>query len=146
MRPSAVHVEPAIWCAALERATAAWPREFVAILGGTSRGDVAFVAAVEPLAAASTGDAFAVDAVTFARAEAALRANGHAWLGFLHSHPDGAAAPSTRDRRELWQDCVQIVVATARGRDAWANAFRIGDGGVVPLPLHAAPAALGAPR
>lgn len=135
MQPAAIHVEPSAWAAATRAAIAAAPREFVAIVGGRTWAGIAVVDAIEPLAALCTNDAFAVDAVAFAAAEAALRARGLEWLGFLHSHPHGAAVPSSRDRRELWRDCVQIVVAT-NGRTARGAAFWLRSDAVSPVPLH----------
>lgn len=135
MQPAAIHVELSAWAAATRAAIAAAPREFVAIVGGRTQAGIAVVAAIEPLAALCTNDAFVVDAATFAAAEAALRARDLAWLGFLHSHPGGAAVLSARDRRELWRDCVQIVVATNE-RTARGAAFCLRGDTVWSVPLH----------
>jgi len=129
--------------AAIERACrAAWPREVVALLGGNG-GDVGpwRVDAVEVLADARTsGDAFDVDAVAFARGEHALRERGRRFVGFVHSHPGGAAAPSVRDRQQLWSDCVQMIAATD-GDGVTLRAFRLRGERVEPLPIDDVPAA-----
>jgi proteasome lid subunit RPN8/RPN11 len=111
--------EVALTTAAAEALTAAtdatWPHEMVLLLAGAAEADRVLVARCLDLCGA-TGDrdGFRVPAAAFARAEAAARAAGLQWLGFAHSHPNGAAALSPTDRRELWHDCVQIVVGGPR--------------------------------
>ena len=39
----------------------------------------------------------------------ARRAAGRTWRGFAHSHPDGPATPSSRDREQLWTGCLQVI-------------------------------------
>lgn len=124
MPPREVHLplllERALRAAALARA----PREFVALLGGAGdqhsepngepNGDAArrctIAAWCELANAATADDRFTVTAASFAAAEATLRAAGHRWLGFLHSHPRGAARLSPIDRTSLWRDCLQLVL------------------------------------
>jgi proteasome lid subunit RPN8/RPN11 len=126
---------------ALDAAVAgAWPDEAVGVLGGVAAGGAPpHVSAFVPVAAAVRGrDHFAVAAGEFARAEAQLRAAGLCWLGFCHSHPDGAAAPSMRDRAELWRSCIQMIAATNGPRVVAIAAFRIDAGGAVhPLRIRA---------
>lgn len=134
------HVLRAIRAAAM----AAWPCEFVGLLGGgrdAARGDLR-IAAFAPLPeAATTADAFAVPPPAFARAESELRERGAPWLGFVHSHPDGVAEPSHRDRRELWRHCVQMIVAATRTGEQRVAAFWFDDRGAHPLALAADTAA-----
>lgn len=98
-----------------------WPNEAVLLLGGRHCEQTMRVDCCLALAAATGPDYFRADAVDFVRLEAALRARGHQWLGFAHSHPNGPAALSTIDRTELWRDCLQVVVGT-RGPQATAAA------------------------
>lgn len=96
------------------------------------------MSAFEPLGnVAANDDCFTVDAANFAAAEAALRARGVAWLGFAHSHARGAPAPSAIDRRELWRDCVQLIVAGDEVRAFWFSGERC-----VPLPTQCPAGAL----
>lgn len=117
---------------ALERAVRdAWPDELVALLGGEGER----VDAVLPLPDAdATGDAFAVDAATFARAEGKLRDAGRAFVGFAHSHPGGSAALSAQDRAELWRGCAHVVAATD-GRAVTLRGFWLDGDVTAPLPL-----------
>lgn len=98
---------------------AAWPHELVAVLGGARIDDIARIDTVLVLAnsAAVSHGEFAVEALAFARSEHQLRRDGRQWLGFAHSHPRGTAAPSARDRRELWRDCLQLILATGSPHD-----------------------------
>ena len=86
-------------------------REFVGLLAGERTASQWRVTAMLPLPNLATGnDAFVVDPVAFAAAEAALRTAGFAWLGFVHSHPTSSAAMSAVDRECLWRGCLQLIV------------------------------------
>lgn len=106
---------------ALRRAFAAEaPREFVGLLGGARDAHTVRLATCTLLPNLAVGeDAFEVPAVAFAAAEAAWRAAGVAWLGFVHSHPFAAARPSEADRRLLWRDCVQLIGGGAPDAPHW---------------------------
>lgn len=124
----------------LELARAALPREFVAALGGALRDGEATVDEVLPLPnVAADDDTFAVDPLAFARAEHELARRGHRWLGFVHSHPRGAAAPSSRDREQLWPHCLQLIAAPRPDAPTVPlAAFVLRDAVAHPLPLHVA--------
>ena len=101
----------------LRAAAAAAPRECVVVLGGTRAGSRASVTDLVPVAnAAFGGDSFAVAPEAFARAEDTLRGRGLTFLGFAHSHLEGAPSPSLRDRAELWTGCLQLIVAGSQVR------------------------------
>ena len=83
----------------------------------------------------ATGASSASGSAAAALSAASAR-RGRAFVGFAHSHPGGACAPSMRDRETLWPDCVQLITDGADVR-----AFRLGrDGAVHPLTLLAAEA------
>jgi proteasome lid subunit RPN8/RPN11 len=116
---------------------AAWPCEMAAVLGGheqlgTARVDTVVCHPESEL----RPDAFSLDPVGFARAEYALRSTGRRWLGFAHSHPNGTALPSLRDRAELWRGCVQLIAASD-GATVTFGAFELGSdpAAVTALPL-----------
>lgn len=116
MTPPPTLVLPAAVRARIERAAAAaWPAEMVGLLLGTPDHVTGF-AELENHAGA--GSRFAVAPHEFAAAlgdaEAAGRETGE-FVGFVHSHPDGRAAPSPTDLRELWRDCVHLIVGVHRG-------------------------------
>ena len=101
----------------LDAAEAAAPRECAVVLGGTRAGSQTSVTDLVPVANfAFDGDSFVVAPEAFARAEHTLRGRGLTFLGFAHSHPEGAPAPSLRDRAELWTGCLQLIVAGSRVR------------------------------
>jgi proteasome lid subunit RPN8/RPN11 len=127
-------------------ARAALPREWVAVLGGIVAHDSVRVQAVAPLADADTDrDHFAVEAAPFAAAEAQLRAAGHAFVGFAHSHPGGSAAPSHRDVEHGWRGCVQLVLGLAADTAPSVGAFVLAAGAAAPLHLATCPTGGGTP-
>lgn len=81
------------------------------MLGGLRQGDLLeLVHWTELPSDAPAQDAFAVDPVVFAVAEAGIRREGLDWLGFAHSHPGDRAEPSARDLAQLWHGCLQVIV------------------------------------
>ncbi|MGC6486198.1 MAG: Mov34/MPN/PAD-1 family protein [Planctomycetota bacterium] len=122
----------------LLRAVAACrPRELVAVLGGRCAGRAASVTAfVEVPNVAPADDSFAVEPAAFAAAERSLRRAGCAFVGFVHSHPNGSAAPSERDRAELWPCCLQLIAAGGDLRAYWLDEARV----LHPLPGRVAEA------
>lgn len=139
MTAATLHIDPHVLRTIRAAALAAWPGEFVGLLGGErdpARCGLRIAAFVPLAAATTTADAFAVPPPAFARAEAELRARGAPWLGFVHSHPDGVAAPSQRDQRELWRHCVQMIVATTRAGEPRIAAYWFDDRGAHPFALE----------
>ncbi len=119
-----------------------WPNEVVLLLGGQYVGATAYIERCSELTATATSPHhFRAHAVDFVRLEASLRADGHRWLGFAHSHPDGDAALSTTDRAELWRGCVQLVVGTRGPQATAAAAFWLWGQQLQQLPLRVAAAA-----
>jgi proteasome lid subunit RPN8/RPN11 len=136
MRPSEVRLTVAAQ-QAIERGTnASWPREMVAALGGRRCADVVLVEQVVPFPTAGEHDSFLVPPASFLDAERRIRRAGGRWLGFVHSHPGGAAAPSARDRAELWRACVQMIVGGARREALCAAAFWFAGDTCTDLRLH----------
>ncbi|MFK7742795.1 MAG: Mov34/MPN/PAD-1 family protein [Planctomycetota bacterium] len=150
-----VRLSDAVCAQLAELAATAAPREFVALLGGRRVGGAASdspdppdspdspdsphgpdgprgpdgfdeATAVRTLTRQGGGrDSFVVDPIAFAQAEAELRDQGLEFVGFVHSHPGGVAAPSARDHLELWPGVVQLIVGcTTQGRHATIRAFR----------------------
>lgn len=115
-------------------AHAAAPRELVGVLGGPPH-EPGCIACFVPLPGCGDRDGFAVDAATFAAAEAQLRARGARFRGFVHSHPFASAALSRRDRAELWRDCVQLVVGGAGSPTAEFAAWWLPSGDHAPRAL-----------
>lgn len=113
-------------------------REFVGLLAGRRTAAGFHVTRCEPLRnAAVASDRFAVAPPDFLAAELRVRSAGLAWLGFVHSHPGGAAAPSAADRQQLWRDCLQLIVGSPQGT-AELRAYRLTAGACEHLPLRIA--------
>lgn len=132
MPPRAIELDHDVAAAVVAYAARQHPREFVGLLAGWSTPERVRVADCVQFDNTALGDdRFAVDPIAFARAEATLRARGHCWLGFVHSHPHGTAVPSRTDQHELWRDCVQLIVAGADLRAFWYCGEECS-----PLPVH----------
>jgi len=99
------------------------PRECALLLGGPADA-AAITMAVELPNAAAGNDAFDVRPEAFLRAEQLLRDADATFVGFAHSHPQGACAPSARDRAELWTGCVQLITDGDEVRAFWLDADR----------------------
>lgn len=96
-------------------ARAAFPHEACGLLEGTRAGGVVTVTAVHPAANLSPTPAshFELDpAVQFAL-QRSLRGTERAVVGCYHSHPNGRAEPSPRDRTNGCADgFVWVIIAT----------------------------------
>ncbi|MEC8252424.1 MAG: M67 family metallopeptidase [Planctomycetota bacterium] len=109
----------------LRAASAASPRECAAVLGGEAAGArTAITSLIEVPNAHPEPDAFEITPADFARAQRALEDRGAAFIGFAHSHPRGAAAPSLRDRAELWTGCVHLIAGGEQVRAFWLDVDR----------------------
>lgn len=60
----------------------------------------------------------------FLALEDRLRDSPRRILGFYHSHPDGAGAPSPLDTANVWPDYVYLVVAAPNGAPGEVTAWR----------------------
>lgn len=124
-------------------AAAAYPEECCGILLGEAAGEPASVAALLPAAnvAAERRHGYCVDPAALLRAHRAARQGGPAVLGYYHSHPDAAAAPSARDRREALAEARYLIVAVRGGAAGEARCFRRdGAGELAEEPLRVEPA------
>lgn len=136
MRPSEVALAAGARQAIDRAVRAAWPREWVAVLGGQRRPAVTCIDRIVSVADADTIDGFAMPPAAFVAATAELARLGCEFLGFAHSHPGGAAAPSVRDRTELWSRCVQLIAGGAGPDAVQLAAYWLDRGACTPLPLR----------
>jgi proteasome lid subunit RPN8/RPN11 len=146
MVPARIELPTVLLAELTAAAQSAWPREFVAALGGELLADGWRLTSAEPLPNAAPAPArftaeftfeFTVEPWRFARAEAALRARGASWCGFVHSHPSGVALPSQQDRRSLWHHCVQLILASGPSIQAPVPHACFGDGReLLPVPIE----------
>ena len=99
----------------LAEARAALPNECCGLLEGFRDGETITIVAVHPAAnvspAPETG--FEIDPAAHFTLQRALRGSGRAVVGCYHSHPNGRAEPSPRDRANGGEDgWVWLIVAT----------------------------------
>jgi [CysO sulfur-carrier protein]-S-L-cysteine hydrolase len=66
-----------------------------------------------------------------------LRTTGETLVAIFHSHPHGPAEPSKTDiDRAFYPEAAHLIVSLAEPERPQAVAFRILDGGVLPIELH----------
>lgn len=91
-------------------------------------------AVASPNTADTPHTAFLLDPALHLRLERQLRPTGRHILGIYHSHPNGPAEPSERDRAgaEVTPGWVWLIAAPGT---ATLTAWRAGQGGLSPIPL-----------
>lgn len=120
----------------LAAARAAAPIEFIGALGGRWSEDELRLERFEPLPnLAAAPDRFDADPAAFTRACASLLAAAAPFVGFAHSHPDGRAWPSARDRSALWAGCAQLIIGLGE-EPPRVRAFWNGGAGLAEVPLR----------
>lgn len=130
--PRTVGFRPAARSGLEAAARAARPHEGCGLLAGAGDGDRWTVHAMIALPnRAAASDRFAIEPAAFLAALARLPDTGLAWLGFWHSHPDGAATPSVVDRAELWRPHLHVIAAPQRAGTCELAAFFFADDGTV---------------
>jgi proteasome lid subunit RPN8/RPN11 len=122
-------------------ARAVFPRECCGLIEGVRRGGVVQATAAHPVRNLATEpDRFELDPSEHFRLLHALRGTGREIVGCYHSHPDGRAELSARDRQNGSEDefIWLVVAATESGVTAWsASAFVGGDWREIELRLEA---------
>lgn len=68
---------------------------------------------------------FLLDPHTLLHADTLARAQGHAIIGFYHSHPSGGSVPSMHDRRAAWPDHALLIIAMPQPRQPFISAWRV---------------------
>jgi proteasome lid subunit RPN8/RPN11 len=82
-----------------DEAFRALPRECCGLLEGVVNGALARILALHPMPNIATeSDRFEIDPSTHIALLRSLRGSGRAVIGCYHSHPNGRAEPSVRDR------------------------------------------------
>jgi proteasome lid subunit RPN8/RPN11 len=104
-------------------ARAAFPRECCGLIEGRREGDATQASAVHPVRnLAAEPDRFELDPAEQFRLMRALRGTGRELVGCYHSHPNGRAVLSPRDRAGAGEDDFLwlIVGVTAEGAASWS--------------------------
>src|ERR1700743_1622068 len=98
-----------------DEASAAFPRECCGLIEGRRDGDTIHAIALYPARnLAVEADRFEIDPADHFRALHKARANGHEIVGCYHSHPNGVAEISARDREGAMDDgFVWLICALA---------------------------------
>jgi proteasome lid subunit RPN8/RPN11 len=105
------------------QALAAFPRECCGLIEGRRENDTACALAVHPVRnLAQEPDRFELDAAEQFRLMRALRGTDRELIGCYHSHPNGRAGLSPRDRAGAGEDDFVWLIAgvTADGTTTWS--------------------------
>ncbi|MEX2450781.1 MAG: M67 family metallopeptidase [Rhodospirillales bacterium] len=126
-------VPPALLDEIERAAAAAYPDESCGLLIGADvpNGDIAVArAVVSPnVSAGDTRDSFEVDPKIRFDTMRALQGTNERIVGHFHSHPDGPAQPSERDRAQAWEpELVWLITAVTETGPAETAAFRLDSG------------------
>ncbi|MBU6444102.1 MAG: M67 family metallopeptidase [Alphaproteobacteria bacterium] len=119
-------------------ARAAFPAECCGLIEGQIEGEEAAAAALHPTKNLAAGpDRFEIDPAEHVRLLRALRGSGRDIIGCYHSHPNGQAEPSPRDRESAAEaGFVWLIVALTGERILVPTAFVFAGGGFRPLVLR----------
>jgi proteasome lid subunit RPN8/RPN11 len=123
-------------------ARAAFPRECCGLIEGGREGDTIHAVALYPARNLSEdADRFEIDPADHFKALHATRANGHEIVGCYHSHPNGVAEISARDRDGATDDGFVWVICATTSKDARLAGFIHENGQFRALKLIETPAA-----
>lgn len=108
-----------------EEARAAFPNECCGLIEGVIGEDAVTVLALHPAAnlAPDPASGFEIDPAVHLRLLRTLRGTGRAIVGCYHSHPNGKAEPSARDRATGGQEGFVWVIAAVTGVIVEIKAF-----------------------
>jgi proteasome lid subunit RPN8/RPN11 len=106
----------------------AYPGECCGVLAGRA-GEVKEVIQLVPMPNRRTDDPhrYLIVPDDVRRVTAELRASGLEVLGYYHSHPDHAAAPSAFDTEHAWPWYSYVIVSVERGRAAELSSWILED-------------------
>lgn len=74
---------------------------------------------------ADAREGFLIHPETVLAARREARRVGLEVIGFYHSHPDGAASPSERDREHAWRDMSYLILPVAGGEPGAPRSWRL---------------------
>jgi desampylase len=118
----------------LDEGRSAFPRECCGLLVGVLEETVAHIVAIHPARNIATEpDRFEIDPADHIRLLRELRGTGRDIIGCYHSHPNGRAEPSPRDRDGAFGDgflwLIVALTSGVEGASAALGAFEIGQKG-----------------
>lgn len=110
-------------------AEATYPEECCGALVGRVAGggavELVRSVAVENHSAGSRATAYLIPASVVREVESTATGEGLELIGFYHSHPDGPAEPSARDRESAWPWYSYLIVPVDAGRAGGVRAWRL---------------------
>jgi proteasome lid subunit RPN8/RPN11 len=107
---------------------AAYPEEGCGVLLGREAGGARVIERVVPFEnrrADERDHRYLIAPEQLLEAEREAREAGLDVVGFFHSHPDHAAAPSAFDLEHAWPYYSYLIVSVAQGRAAEARSWRL---------------------
>ncbi len=128
--PTSLHIGQSVLESLLAHAGCDYPDECCGILVGRAGGPDVYVDRAIPANNIAEGDratSYQLDWRTlFSSVRSARTSPGHGQMvGFYHSHPDGSAEPSQRDRQAAWPDYSYLIVSMSDGRCTAVTSWRI---------------------
>ena len=128
-------VSAADLAAILTEAAAAYPEECCGLLVGErpAPGDAGDARVLAVLPARNLDPeprrGYDIDPHALLAGHRGARERGREVVGYYHSHPDGAAVPSRRDRAAALPLASYLIVPVPGGEPGPARSYRLGDGG-----------------
>jgi proteasome lid subunit RPN8/RPN11 len=120
----------------------AFPRECCGLMEGRRSDDTIHVIALYAARNLSVDtDRFEIDPADHFPAQRMAREKGHALVGCYHSHPNGVADISERDRKRAMDDGFVWLVCAVEGKDTRIGAFVRENGQFNTLELREIPTA-----
>src|SRR5262249_44821971 len=114
----------------IEHARAAFPREACGLLVGRN----AAARFIPMKNAVASADRYEMDPTELMVQLRGLRPTGEPLIAIFHPHPHGPAEPSKTDvERAYYPEAAHLIVSLAEPERPQAVAFRIIDGGVLPI-------------
>jgi proteasome lid subunit RPN8/RPN11 len=125
---------PGLLEAVIEHAKSNYPQEACGLLVGSGSAN-RFIPMVNVLASSS---AYEMDPASLINIFRDLRNTGEELLAICHSHPHGPARPSKSDiERAYYPEAAHLIVSLVNLEHPQAAAFRIVDGEVLEIEVHA---------
>ena len=127
-------IAPGLLDQVIEHAKSNYPQEACGLLVGRGSAN-RFISMVNVLASSS---AYEMDPASLINVFRDLRNTGEELLAIYHSHPHGPARPSKSDiERAYYPEAAHLIVSLADPERPQAGAFRILDGEVLEIEVHA---------
>jgi desampylase len=120
----AIHLPEALRAQIEREARAASPRECCGLVEGHHAADGAIVTAIHPARNLSDNPRrFEIDPAEHIRLQREMRGTARAIIGCYHSHPNGIAVPSERDRAAAMDENFVWLVCALNGQGAQIGSF-----------------------